>query len=169
MPCGNVCAVYGALDVYLLNTGMITELYTSFSFTIPNRNHITPILVTFETKKAQDLPSLVRSLNFLAKQFIDFPVTCDDCGLHILHATDEDQLEELIESLASTCSCELSISQPSVLLCETVSSVSEMCTSISPNKQNRVYMKALPLESDVIDATEYWVHTGYLKKITVRL
>ena len=49
----------------------------------------------------------------------------------------------------------LKISEPVVSFCETVTTESDkMCLAKSPNKHNRIFMKAEPLHDDLPDAIE---------------
>merc|ERR1712242_627186 len=123
VPCGNICGLVG-VDQFLVKTGTIT---------------------TF--KDAQDLPKLVEGLKRLAKS--DPMVQCmiKESGEHIIAGAGELHLEICLKDLEEDhAQIPLKKSDPVVSYRETVSEESSiMCLSKSPNKHNRLFMKAVPM------------------------
>jgi elongation factor 2 len=110
---------------------------------------VSPVVrVAVEPKNAADLPKLVERLKLLAKSDPMVQVYTAPNGEYIVACTGERHLEgclNLGEDFMNAVP--IRISEPIVLFCETVSKVSDMqCVSKSPNKHNRFYMVAEPLD-----------------------
>jgi len=100
-----------------------------------------------EPKNPQDLPKLVEGLKRLAKS--DPMVQCiiEESGEHIIAGAGELHLEICLKDLEEDhAQIPLKKSDPVVSYRETVEEESnQMCLSKSPNKHNRLFMKAAPL------------------------
>merc|ERR1711931_413161 len=100
-----------------------------------------------EAKNPADLPKLVEGLKRLAKS--DPMVQCmiEESGEHIVAGAGELHLEICLKDLEEDHACiPLKKSDPVVSYRETVSEESNiMCLSKSPNKHNRLFMKAVPM------------------------
>merc|ERR1711962_689281 len=109
---------------------------------------VSPVVrVAVEPKNPADLPKLVEGLKRLAKS--DPMVQCmiEESGEHIIAGAGELHLEICLKDLEDDHACiPLKQSDPVVSYRETVSEESNiMCLSKSPNKHNRLFMKAVPM------------------------
>ncbi len=108
---------------------------------------VSPVVrVAVEAKNPSDLPKLVEGLKRLAKS--DPMVQCmiEESGEHIVAGAGELHLEICLKDLEEDHACiPLKKSDPVVSYRETVSSESRVtCLSKSPNKHNRLFMRAAP-------------------------
>merc|ERR1711876_56358 len=105
------------------------------------------VRVAVEPKNPSDLPKLVEGLKRLSKS--DPMVQCfiEESGEHIIAGAGELHLEICLKDLEEDhAQIPLKKSDPVVSYRETVEEESnQMCLSKSPNKHNRLFMKAAPL------------------------
>merc|ERR1719340_28429 len=105
------------------------------------------VRVAVEPKNPQDLPKLVEGLKRLAKS--DPMVQCmiEEAGEHIIAGAGELHLEICLKDLEEDhAQIPLKKSDPVVSYRETVTEESsQMCLSKSPNKHNRLFMRAVPM------------------------
>jgi len=118
---------------------------------------VSPVVrVAVEPKNPSDLPKLVEGLKRLAKS--DPLVQCytEESGEHIVAGAGELHLEICLKDLRDDFTgIELKISEPVVSFRETVAAESSMVVlSKSPNKHNRLFMKAQPLKDELTEAIE---------------
>lgn len=118
---------------------------------------VSPVVrVAVECKNPADLPKLVEGLKRLAKS--DPMVQCgiEESGEHIIAGAGELHLEICLKDLEEDHACiPLKKSDPVVSYRETVTEESSvMCLSKSPNKHNRLFMKAAPMHEDLPAAIE---------------
>lgn len=109
---------------------------------------VSPVVrVAVEPKNPADLPKLVEGLKRLAKS--DPMVQCiiEESGEHIIAGAGELHLEICLKDLEEDHACiPLKKSDPVVSYRETVYEESnQVCLSKSPNKHNRLMMKAMPM------------------------
>jgi len=109
---------------------------------------VSPVVrVAVEPKNPADLPKLVEGLKRLSKS--DPMVQCmiEESGEHIIAGAGELHLEICLKDLEEDhAQIPLKKSDPVVSYRETVSEESGiMCLSKSPNKHNRLFMKAVPM------------------------
>jgi elongation factor 2 len=120
------------------------------------------VRVAVEVKNASDLPKLVEGLRKLAKA--DPLVLCytEESGEHIVAGCGELHVEICLKDLEEDyAKCPLKKGDPVVSYKETVTTEStEQCLSKSPNKHNRIFMKAVPLGDDLTNAIEADVITA---------
>jgi len=118
---------------------------------------VSPVVrVAVEVKNPSDLPKLVEGLKRLAKS--DPCVQCyiEESGEHIVAGAGELHLEICLKDLQDDfCGVELKTSDPIVSFRETVTAESnQVVLSKSPNKHNRLYMKAEPFASGLAEDIE---------------
>merc|ERR1712210_187489 len=118
---------------------------------------VSPVVrVAVEPKNPADLPKLVEGLKRLAKS--DPMVQCmiEESGEHIIAGAGELHLEICLKDLEEDHACiPLKKSDPVVSYRETVSEESSiMCLSKSPNKHNRLFMKAVPMPDGLSEDIE---------------
>jgi elongation factor 2 len=143
VPCGNICGLVG-VDQFLVKTGTITTLKEAHNFKVMKFSVSPVVRVAVEPKNPQDLPKLVEGLKRLAKS--DPMVQCmiEESGEHIIAGAGELHLEICLKDLEEDhAQIPLKKSDPVVSYRETVTEESSMmCLSKSPNKHNRLFMKA---------------------------
>merc|ERR1712241_818238 len=155
VPAGNICGLVG-VDQFLVKTGTISTLKEAHNMK-QMKFSVSPVVrVAVEPKNPADLPKLVEGLKRLAKS--DPVVQCmiEESGEHIIAGAGELHLEICLKDLEEDHACiPLKKSDPVVSYRETVSEESSiMCLSKSPNKHNRLFMKAVPMPDGLSDAIE---------------
>jgi len=155
VPCGNIVGLVG-VDQFLVKTGTITTYEKAHNMKVMKFSVSPVVRVAVECKNAQDLPKLVEGLKRLAKS--DPMVQCiiEESGEHIVAGAGELHLEICLKDLEEDhAGVPLRKSDPVVSYRETVSELSKMmCLSKSPNKHNRLFMKAQPFEDGLSEDME---------------
>merc|ERR1712062_134553 len=146
VPAGNICGLVG-VDQFLVKTGTISTLKEAHNMK-QMKFSVSPVVrVAVEPKNPADLPKLVEGLKRLAKS--DPMVQCmiEESGEHIIAGAGELHLEICLKDLEEDhAQIPIKQSDPVVSYRETVSEESNiMCLSKSPNKHNRLFMKAVPM------------------------
>merc|ERR550534_942636 len=146
VPCGNICGLVG-VHAYLVKTGTISNVESAHNMKTMKFSVSPVVRVAVEPKNPQDLPKLVEGLKRLAKS--DPMVLCmtEESGEHIIAGAGELHLEICLKDLEEDHACvPLKKSDPVVSYRESVSEESNiMCLSKSPNKHNRLFMRAVPM------------------------
>ncbi|KAI9197484.1 P-loop containing nucleoside triphosphate hydrolase protein [Polychytrium aggregatum] len=149
-PAGNIIGLVG-IDQFLLKSGTITTSTTAHNMKVMKFSVSPVVRVAVECKNPSDLPKLVEGLKRLAKS--DPCVLCytSDSGEMIVAGAGELHLEICLKDLEEDhAGIPLRKGDPVVQYCETVTGESNIvCLSKSPNKHNRIFMKALPLQEDL--------------------
>merc|ERR1712008_438731 len=146
VPCGNICGLVG-VDQFLVKTGTITTFKEAHNMK-QMKFSVSPVVrVAVEPRNAADLPKLVEGLKRLAKS--DPMVQCiiEESGEHIIAGAGELHLEICLKDLEEDhAQIPIKKSDPVVSYRETVTEESNiMCLSKSPNKHNRLFMRACPM------------------------
>jgi elongation factor 2 len=155
VPCGNTVGLVG-VDQYLMKTGTISD--HEDAHTIRSMKYsVSPVVrVAVAPKNAGDLPKLVEGLKKLSKS--DPLVQCitEENGQHIIAGCGELHVEICLHDLVTEyANIEIIKSDPIVTYKETVTETSnQVCLSKSPNKHNRLFCTAQPLEEGLPDAIE---------------
>merc|ERR1712080_147840 len=113
---------------------------------------VSPVVeVAVEVKNANDLPKLVEGLKRLSKSDPCVKTYMSESGEHIVAGTGELHLEICLSDLQNDhAGIPLRISDPVVAYRETIQAESSMVAlSKSPNKHNRIYVKAQPIDEEV--------------------
>jgi len=156
VPCGNTCALVG-IDQFISKTGTIgsdesTHPLKSMRFSV------SPVVrVAVECKNPADLPKLVEGLKRLSKSDPLVQTSIEESGEHIVAGAGELHLEICMNDLKNQFmnGAELIISEPVVSFRETVTAESsQVCLSKSPNKHNRLFVTARPLEEGLPEAID---------------
>merc|ERR1712186_44588 len=146
VPCGNICGLVG-VDQFLVKTGTITTFKEAHNMKVMKFSVSPVVRVAVEPRNASDLPKLVEGLKRLSKS--DPMVQCmiEESGEHIIAGAGELHLEICLKDLEEDhAQIPLKKSDPVVSYRETVNEESAiMCLSKSPNKHNRLFMKAVPM------------------------
>merc|ERR1712141_46761 len=145
-PAGNVCGLVG-VDQFLVKTGTITTAKEAHNSKVMKFSVSPVVRVAVEPKNAADLPKLVEGLKRLAKSDPLVQCSIEESGEHIIAGAGELHLEICLKDLEEDHACiPIKVSEPVVSYRETVSEESDrMCLSKSPNKHNRLFMKARPM------------------------
>merc|ERR1719494_1690286 len=160
VPCGNICGLVG-VDQYLVKTGTLTTFENAHNMK-QMKFSVSPVVrVAVEPKDPQHLPKLVEGLKRLAKSDPMVLTLTEESGEHIVAGAGELHLEICLKDLEEDhAGIPLKKSDPVVSYRETVNEESDrMCLSKSPNKHNRLFMKAehmpegLPEDIDNGDVT----------------
>jgi len=155
VPAGNICGLVG-VDQFLVKTGTLTTLKEAHNMKMMKFSVSPVVRVAVEPKNPADLPKLVEGLKRLSKS--DPMVQCmiEESGEHIIAGAGELHLEICLKDLEEDHACiPLKKSDPVVSYRETVSEESSiMCLSKSPNKHNRLFMKAVPMPDGLSEDIE---------------
>ncbi|KAF9170993.1 Elongation factor 2 [Mortierella sp. AD010] len=154
-PAGNIVGLVG-VDQFLLKSGTITTCETAHNLKVMKFSVSPVVQVAVECKSAADLPKLVEGLKRLSKS--DPCVLCftSDSGEHIVAGSGELHLEICLKDLEEDhAQVPLRKSDPVVQYKETIQAESSVTAlAKSPNKHNRIFMKATPLGDDLALAIE---------------
>jgi len=147
-PCGNIIGLVG-VDAFLLKTGTITTDEKAHNFNTMKYSVSPVVRVAVEPKNAADLPKLMEGLKRLAKS--DPLVLCFTAptGEHIVAGAGELHLEICMKDLRDDFmkGAPIKVGRPVVSFCETVRTLTDIdCVSKSPNKHNRIYLRAEPMD-----------------------
>ncbi|PHH56298.1 Elongation factor 2 [Ceratocystis fimbriata CBS 114723] len=155
MPAGNIVGLVG-IDQFLLKSGTITTCETAHNMKVMKFSVSPVVQRSVKVKNAQDLPKLVEGLKRLSKSDPCVLVYTSESGEHVVAGAGELHLEICLNDLENDHACvPLTISDPVVQYRETVSEKSSMTAlSKSPNKHNRIYMEAGPIEEELAGAIE---------------
>jgi len=153
VPCGNICSLVG-VDSFIVKTATITGADDKDCCPIHQMKYsVSPVVrVAVEPKNPKELPKLVEGLKRLAKS--DPLVLCytEESGEHIVAGAGELHLEICLKDLKDDFTgIELIISEPVVSFRETVTEESSIeVLSKSPNKHNRLHMRAVPMKEELV-------------------
>jgi len=147
VPCGNTVGVVG-VDQFILKTGTITDNADAHNIRVMKYSVSPVVQQSVRPKNPQDLPKLVEGLKRLSKSDPIVQCSSNEAGEHIVAGAGELHLEICLKDLEEDFMKGTPIvkGDPVVSFRETVTAESDrMCLSKSPNKHNRLYMKAEPL------------------------
>merc|ERR1711937_1012195 len=154
-PAGNICGLVG-VDQFILKTGTITTHAAAHNIKVMKFSVSPVVRVAVQCKNPQDLPKLVEGLKRLAKSDPMVQISMEESGEHIIAGAGELHLEICLKDLEEDhAQIPLRKSDPVVSYREAVQAESDrMCLSKSPNKHNRLYMKASPLSDELATAID---------------
>ncbi|KAJ1547393.1 Elongation factor 2, partial [Cladochytrium tenue] len=154
-PSGNIVGLVG-IDQFLLKSGTISTSETAHNLKVMKFSVSPVVQVAVDVKNANDLPKLVEGMKRLSKS--DPCVMCftSDAGEHIVAGAGELHLEICLKDLEEDhAQVPIKKGDPVVQFRETVQAESNIvCLSKSPNKHNRIFMKAVPVEEELAAAVE---------------
>jgi len=162
IPAGNMVGLMG-IDQYLRTSGTITTSQSAYPFKSMKFSVAGVVRVAIEPKRAEDLPKLLVGLRRLSK--CDPLVNCSRAktGEHVMTGAGELHLEICLKDLREEYlnGAEIKVSEPIVSYAETVidttgsdGTLPTICESNSPNKQNRLFVHAEPLNEDLCKLIE---------------
>merc|ERR1719474_2515035 len=152
VPAGNICGLVG-VDQFLVKTGTITTFKDAHNMKVMKFSVSPVVRVAVEPKNPSELPKLVEGLKRLAKSDPMVLTLTEESGEHIVAGAGELHLEICLKDLEEDhAQIPLKKSDPVVSYRETVSEESnQVCLSKSPNKHNRLFMKAVPMPDGLAD------------------
>lgn len=155
VPAGNVVGLVG-VDQFLLKSGTITTSETAHNMKVMKFSVSPVVQRSVEVRNASDLPKLVEGLKRLSKSDPCVLTFINESGEHVVAGAGELHLEICLHDLEQDhASVPLRISDPVVSYRETVSNESSMTAlSKSPNKHNRLWVTAQPLDEELCQAIE---------------
>lgn len=155
VPAGNICGIVG-VDQYLLKMGTITTSKDAHNMKVMKFTVSPVVQAAVEPCHPSDLPKLVQGLKRLSKSDPMARCYTEESGQHIVAGAGELHLEICLKDLEEDHACiPLKKSDPLVSYQETVSQESSvLCLAKSPNKLNRLYMKASPLPDGLSEDIE---------------
>jgi elongation factor 2 len=148
-PAGNIVGLVG-IDQFLLKSGTITTLETAHNLKVMKFSVSPVVQVAVACKNPNDLPKLVEGLKRLSKSDPCVLTYTSDAGEMIVAGAGELHLEICLKDLEEDhAQIPLIKGDPVVQYRETVTAESSItCLSKSPNKHNRLYMKAFPMTEE---------------------
>merc|ERR1712038_1776183 len=155
VPCGNTVALVG-VDQFILKSGTLTTIDTAHSIA-DMKYSVSPVVkVAVKVKDGKELPKLVEGLKKLSKSDPLVVCTTEESGEHVIAGCGELHVEICLKDLREEyAQCEFIMSDPVVSYRETVGALSsQTCLSKSPNKHNRLYITAEPLDEELSKAIE---------------
>merc|ERR1712203_1113310 len=154
-PCGNTVALVG-VDAFLLKSGTITTIEDAHIIA-DMKYSVSPVVkVAVKVKDGKELPKLVEGLKKLSKSDPLVVCTTEESGEHVIAGCGELHVEICLKDLREEyAQCDFIMSDPVVSYRETVGGTStQTCLSKSPNKHNRIYIVAEPLDEELSKAIE---------------
>ncbi|KAI1753947.1 P-loop containing nucleoside triphosphate hydrolase protein [Xylaria castorea] len=155
MPAGNIVGLVG-IDQFLLKSGTLTTLDTAHNLKVMKFS-VSPVVTrSVQVKNAQDLPKLVEGLKRLSKSDPCVLTSTNESGEHVVAGAGELHLEICLKDLEEDhAGVPLIFSDPVVQYRETVGGKSSITAlSKSPNKHNRLYMVAEPIDEELAKTIE---------------
>merc|ERR1719364_391672 len=149
VPCGNTVALVG-VDQYILKSGTITDIEDAHNITAMKYSVSPVVKVAVKPKDGKDLPKLVEGLKKLSKSDPLVVCTTEESGEHVIAGCGELHVEICLKDLREEyAQCNFVMTDPVVSYRETVTQESsQTCLAKSPNKHNRIYLVAEPMEDD---------------------
>jgi len=151
VPSGNTVGLVG-VDQFLVKSGTLSDCDTAHNIATMKFSVSPVVQVAVEPKNAQDLPKLVDGLKKLGKSDPMVLIITSESGEHVIAGAGELHMEICLKDLAEDfcAGIGLKFSPPVVSFRETVTEVSsQQCLSKSPNKHNRLFMKAAPIDEEL--------------------
>merc|ERR1711959_186545 len=156
VPCGNTVGIVG-IDAYILKTGTISDHEEAHNIRVMKYSVSPVVQQSVRPKNAADLPKPVEGLKRLSKSAPIVQCFSSESGEHIVAGAGELHLEICLKDLEEDFMKGTPIikGDPVVSFRETVTEESDrMCLSKSPNKHNRLFMKAQPLTEELSKAID---------------
>merc|ERR1719248_30036 len=155
VPCGNTVALVG-IDQYILKSGTITTIDDAHNIAAMKYSVSPVVKVAVKPKDGKDLPKLVEGLKKLSKSDPLVVCTTEESGEHVIAGYGELHVEICLKDLREEyAQCDFVMSEPVVSYRETVTGTSsQTCLSKSPNKHNRLYVVAEPLDEAIAGQIE---------------
>lgn len=155
-PAGNTVCLAG-MDQYILKNGTITDVSGGYPFHAMKFTVSPVVRVAVSVKNPSHLPKFIKALQKLSKSDPLCKVEMDqDTGEMVVAGAGELHIDVIMNNLRDDY-CQgipFTFSEPVVPFRETVQSESQVCLAKSPNNHNRLYIKAEPLQQDLLQAID---------------
>jgi len=161
-PAGNVCGLVG-IDQFLMKSGTLTSSEEFWPFNTMKFSVAAVVQQAVEPANAADLPKLVEGLKRLSKSDPLVKISTSKTGQHIIAGAGELHMEICLKDLREDFmkGAPIKVSEPIVSVAEGISEKSgfdgnypEILVSKSPNKHNRLYITAQPLDDKFVIGVE---------------
>jgi elongation factor 2 len=149
VPAGNIAAVTGLKDAIAGSTVSSVDM-TPFE----SIDHISEPVITksIEAERMDDLPKLIEVLRQVSKEDPTIQIDIDEeTGEHLISGQGELHLEVQTQRIERNHNIPVKTGEPIVVYREAITSESREVEGISPNRHNRFYISAHPLEEEVIE------------------
>ncbi|KAI8807393.1 eukaryotic translation elongation factor 2 [Cladochytrium replicatum] len=151
---GNIVVISGIAQ-FLLTSGTITTSEKAKNFYAAKVSSEFLVEVAIDVTKPEDLPKLIQVMKRLSKSCPFVACRVSDAGEHIVGGPDEESLDIAIAELEEYAGVPITRSEPFTHFRETVrAQSSKVCLAKSPNKHNRLFVKAEPLDVEIVNAVE---------------
>ncbi|WP_137283912.1 elongation factor EF-2 [Halorussus salinisoli] len=150
VPAGNIAAVTGLKDAIAGSTVSSTEM-TPFE----SIEHISEPVITksVEAKNMDDLPKLIETLRQVSKEDPTIQIEInEDTGEHLISGQGELHLEVITQRIERNQGIPVNTGEPIVVFREAIREPTEVIEGISPNRHNRFYLDARPLEEEIVES-----------------
>ena len=148
VPAGNIAAVTGLRDAIAGSTVSSVEM-TPFE----SLEHISEPVITksIEAQRMDDLPKLIEILRQVSKEDPTIEISInEDTGEHLVSGQGELHLEVITHRIQRNHGIAVHTGEPIVVYREAVQQQSDVVEGISPNRHNRFYISAEPLDDDIV-------------------
>ncbi|WP_115864698.1 elongation factor EF-2 [Halorussus litoreus] len=149
VPAGNIAAVTGLKDAIAGSTVSSMEM-TPFE----SIEHISEPVITksVEAKNMDDLPKLIETLRQQSKEDPTIQIEInEDTGEHLISGQGELHLEVITQRIERNQGIPVNTGEPIVVYREAIQEATETIEGISPNRHNRFYIQAEPLDQEIVD------------------
>jgi len=155
VPAGNICSL-GGVDQFITKFATITNKKEAFNFVNLAFNVSCVYRIAIRPADNKQLPKLVEGLKRLQKADILVNCVSEPTGDHIVSGCGEEHLKLVLRDLKEEhAGVDFTRGVPTVSYKETVTCEStKMSLSKSPNKHNRLYVLAVPLDEECCQAIE---------------
>jgi elongation factor 2 len=148
---GNIVAIVGLKDAIAGSTVSSDSAMDTFEKMVHYSEPV--VTVAIEAKHMKDLPKLVEVLRTIAKADPSIQVEINqETGEHLMSGMGELHLEITQYRIIKEHKVEINASQPIVVYRECVEGKGGPFEGKSPNKHNKFYIEALPLEPAIVKA-----------------
>ncbi|MFC4553413.1 MULTISPECIES: elongation factor EF-2 [Halorussus] len=149
VPAGNIAAVTGLKDAIAGSTVSSVEM-TPFE----SIEHISEPVITksVEAKSMDDLPKLIETLRQVSKEDPTIQIEInEDTGEHLISGQGELHLEVITQRIERNQGIPVNTGEPIVVFREAIQQATDTIEGISPNRHNRFYIKAEPLDQAIVE------------------
>jgi elongation factor 2 len=149
VPAGNIAAVTGLKDAIAGSTVSSVEM-TPFE----SIEHISEPVITksVEAKNMDDLPKLIETLRQVSKEDPTIQIEInEDTGEHLISGQGELHLEVITQRIERNQGIPVNTGEPIVVFREAIQQGTEVIEGISPNRHNRFYLDARPLDEEIVE------------------
>jgi elongation factor 2 len=153
IPCGNTIGLVG-IDKFLVKSGTITDDAKAHNIKSMKFSVSPVVRVAVSCKNPADLPKLVEGLKRLSKSDPVCQISMAESGEQIVAGAGELHMEICLNDLQDDfCKgIKLVITPPVVSFRETITAETDrVCLSKSPNKHNRLFVTAKPMEEGLAE------------------